>query len=43
MAWFNLNDGFNSLKGQISNFASGVLTEGIIGEAGKNEPYYSTA
>lgn len=27
MSWFNLNDSFNNIKGQISNFATEVLTD----------------
>lgn len=27
MSWLNLNQSFNSLKGQITNFASEVLSE----------------
>lgn len=27
MSWINLNQSFNSLKGQITNFASEVLSE----------------
>ncbi|GJQ77799.1 Gmap [Trypoxylus dichotomus] len=27
MAWLNFNDSLNNLKGQLSNFASGVLTD----------------
>jgi hypothetical protein len=27
MSWLNLNDSLNSLKGQISNFASNVLAD----------------
>lgn len=27
MAWLNLNQSFNSLKGQITNFATEVLSE----------------
>lgn len=28
MSWLNLNQSLNSLKGQITNFASEVLSEG---------------
>nr|XP_023019708.1 uncharacterized protein LOC111508442 [Leptinotarsa decemlineata] len=27
MSWLNLNEGFNSLKGQLTNFASNVLAD----------------
>lgn len=27
MAWINFNESLNNLKGQLSNFASGVLTD----------------
>lgn len=29
MSWLNLNQSLNSLKGQITNFASEVLSEGV--------------
>lgn len=29
MSWLNLNQSLNSLKGQISNFATEVLSEGV--------------
>lgn len=34
MSWFNLNDSLNSIKGQITNFASDVLADGTD-DAGK--------
>lgn len=40
MAWLNLNESLNSIKGQISNFASGVLADGIVNDTGTNfQPY----
>lgn len=27
MSWFNLNDSLNNIKGQITSFASDVLTD----------------
>lgn len=45
MSWFNLNDGLNNLKGQITNFASGVLTDGIVNDEGinNNNTYFHVA
>ncbi|KAF5295883.1 hypothetical protein FQR65_LT10371 [Abscondita terminalis] len=33
MSWLSFNESLNSIKGQLSNFASGVLAEGIINTA----------
>lgn len=41
MAWFKLNDSFNTLKGQISNVSNvvqEVFSEAIIDEASSIEP-----
>lgn len=38
MSWLNLNDSLNSLKGQISNFASNVLADEDQ-HTGKIHPY----
>lgn len=32
MSWLNLNQSLSSLKGQITNFASEVLSEGVTEE-----------
>lgn len=37
MSWLNLNQSLSSLKGQITNFATEVLSEGIE-PATSNEP-----
>lgn len=34
MSWLNLNQSLNSLKGQITNFASEVLSEGVSPASG---------
>lgn len=34
MSWLNLNQSLNSLKGQITNFASEVLSEGVSADPG---------
>lgn len=34
MAWLNLNDSINSLKGQITNLATDLLSEGLIQTSG---------
>ncbi|CAG9133811.1 unnamed protein product [Plutella xylostella] len=36
MSWLNLNQSLNSLKGQITNFATEVLSEGVSEESGDN-------
>lgn len=33
MSWLNFNESLNSIKGQLSNLASGVLAEGIVGNS----------
>ncbi|KPJ14837.1 hypothetical protein RR48_04322 [Papilio machaon] len=37
MSWLNLNQSFNSLKGQITNFASEVLSENTTEDADSEE------
>lgn len=41
MSWLNLNESFNSLKGQITNFATEVLSEvpeqDTVDNASKND------
>lgn len=34
MSWLNLNESLSNIKGQITNFASGVLAEGIVDDTG---------
>lgn len=34
MSWLNLNESLNSLKGQITNFATEVLSEGVVQDPG---------
>lgn len=36
MSWLNLNQSLNSLKGQITNFATEVLSEGVVQNPDEN-------
>lgn len=33
MSWLNFNESLNTIKGQLTNLASGVLAEGIVGNS----------
>uniref|UniRef100_A0A1Y1MJS9 GRIP domain-containing protein n=2 Tax=Photinus pyralis TaxID=7054 RepID=A0A1Y1MJS9_PHOPY len=37
MSWLNFNESLNTIKGQLTNLASGVLAEGIVGNS-ENDP-----
>ncbi|XP_045540589.1 thyroid receptor-interacting protein 11 isoform X1 [Papilio machaon] len=43
MSWLNLNESFNSLKGQITNFASEVLSENTTDDADSEETGISSS
>lgn len=36
MSWLNFNDSLNTIKGQLSSLANGVLTDNIVKDAGKH-------
>ncbi|XP_022905111.2 thyroid receptor-interacting protein 11-like isoform X1 [Onthophagus taurus] len=36
MSWLNFNDSLTNLRGQLSNLASGVLSDGLVNEPGED-------